>query len=273
MSVTELPEAGQHSTPSTSRRLLLVWQDPETRVFAPVGALVRDPDGSFVFRYIRRARGLRGFRTLASFPQLDGVYRFADLPPFFENRVMSPRRPDFPEYVRALDLTVGEATPFEMLTRTGGSRETDTFHVVAEPIPDADGRVRTLFLAHGVRHLAGAGERITRLRPGDRLTVRPQPDNVHNARALLIDAHAGGEVGWVPDWMLDLVHRMIEADPDYRLTVEVANGPETPAHLRLLCRLDVAALGPAATPQDPDFDCISVGQPSPIPEPPGGEGS
>jgi len=182
--------------------------------------------------------------------------RIADLPPFFENRVMSPRRPDFPEYARALHLEVGEATPFEMLARTGGSRVTDTFHVVAEPTADADGRVRTLFLAHGVRHVDGASERITRLRPGDPLTLRPDPDNEYNLRALLIDAEAGEAVGYVPDWMLDVVHRLVAADPQHRLVVELANGPEMPAHLRLLCRLEATVPSAAPAPHDPDFDYV-----------------
>jgi HIRAN domain-containing protein len=262
MSVTELPEADGGKATETARRLLLVWQDPATRAFNPVGALVRDPDGSFVFRYIRRALRLPAFLPLASFPQLDGIYRFADLPPFFENRVMSPRRPDYPDYLRALDLSLEQATPFEVLARTGGSRVTDTFHVVAEPAADRDGRVRTLFLAHGVRHVDGADEVIARLRPGDPLTLRPEPDNNHNSRALLIDAEAGGAVGYVPDWMLDIVRRMTDIDPDYRLSVEVANGPETPAHLRLLCRLEATLPDGWAPPPDPDFDYLEVGETS-----------
>lgn len=259
MSVTELPEADRDRPLAANPRLLLVWQDPVTRSFDPVGALVRELDGSFVFRYIRRAERLATFHPLASFPRLDGVYRFADLPPFFENRVMSPRRPDYPAYVRALSLSIEDAPPFEMLARTGGSRATDTFHVVAEPTPDADGRVRTLFLAHGVRHIDGANERIARLRPGDPLHLRAEPGNVNNPRALLIDAGANLAVGYVPNWMLDIVHDLADADPDHRLTVELANGPETPPHLRLLCRLEAQFAPDTRPPADPDFDYVGDG--------------
>jgi hypothetical protein len=154
---------------------------------------------------------------------------------------------------------VEEATPFEMLARTGGPRVTDTFHVVAEPSADRDGRVRTLFLAHGVRHIDGAGDRISQLSAGDRLQLRAQPDNIHNARALLIDAEAGRPVGYVPDWMLDIVHRLVAADHDHRLTVEQANGPDTPAHLRLLCRLDALTPAGEGAPCDPDLDYVRAG--------------
>jgi hypothetical protein len=116
--------------------------------------------------------------------------------------------------------------------------------------------VRTLFLAHGVRHLTGAGERISALSSGDRLQLRAEPGNAYNSRALLIDTGAGRAVGWVPDWMLDPVHRMVDADPDHRLTVELANGPDTPPHLRLLCRLEARLPEGGDTPPDPDFEYV-----------------
>lgn len=256
MSMTGLPEAVPAGRDTSIRRLLLVWQDPDTRRFAPVGALVQQ-DGVFVFRYIRRALREPAFRPLVSFPVLDRVYRSTDLPPFFANRVMSPRRPDYPQFIRALDLSVGDAPPFEMLARTGGSRVTDTFHVVAEPHPDADGRVRTLFLAHGIRHVPGALERIAQLSSGDALALRPEPDNEHNALALMLDAEPGHAVGYVPDWMLDVVRDLTDADPDHKVTVELVNGPATPPHLRLLCRLEARPVRTGETPHDPDFDYIA----------------
>jgi len=88
------------------------------------------------------------------------------------------------------------------------------------------------------------------------LTLRPDPDNEHNLRALLIDAEAGEAVGYVPDWMLDVVHRLVAADPQHRLVVELANGPEMPAHLRLLCRLEATVPSAAPAPHDPDFDYV-----------------
>ncbi|HEU4346846.1 MAG TPA: HipA N-terminal domain-containing protein, partial [Actinoplanes sp.] len=114
------------STPST-RRLFLIWQNPSTRKFAQVGALVQMDDGTYTFRYLRRAIDLPEFHPLASFPDLHRIYRSTELPPFFGNRVMSARRPDFAEHVRAMSLDIADATPFEVLARTGGGRATDTF--------------------------------------------------------------------------------------------------------------------------------------------------
>lgn len=256
MSATELADADSRARTPTVRRLLLVWQDPDTRAFLPVGALTGEPDGSFTFRYLRRAERHDSFRPLASFPRLRETYRFLDLPTFFENRVMSARRPDYAGHLRALSLTEDTATPFEMLARSGGTRATDTFHVVAEPAIDADGLVRTRFLAHGVRDIDGAGGRIERLSSGDRLRLRADTANTVNPQAVLVDAEAGEPVGWVPDWMLDLVRRLTEADPSYDLVVDVANGPDVPAHLRLLCLLTARVGADDLLPRDPELDYV-----------------
>lgn len=264
MSVAQLPDLARGGSMESGRRLFLVWQNPETRAFAPVGALTVEPDGSSTFRYLRSAFDQQGFRPLASFPMFNRIYRSSELPPFFENRVMSRRRPDYPAYLSALSLDVDRATPFEVLARTGGDRATDTFHVVAEPEIDPGGATVMRFLASGIRHVEGARERVAGLPVGAHLRVRPEPDNPWNARALLIDAAADQPVGYVPDWMLGFVRHLIEADPDYRLVVEQAGGPDTPSHLLLLCRLE-ARLQPGYRPfTDDAFDYVEVTDEEPL---------
>ena len=49
-------------------------------------------------------------------------------------------------------------------------------------------------------------------------------------------------MGWVPDWLVDDIHALRAQDADIEVLVERDN-PDTPAHLRLLCRLS----GQAAT--------------------------
>ncbi len=237
MPVGELTASPSTSSTVDARRLFLVWQDPETRAFAPVGALVREPGGAYAFRYIRRALELHEFRPLASFPELDQIYRFSQLPPFFENRIMSSRRPDYAAFIATLDLSLEDATPFEVLARTGGGRATDTFHVVADPERQADGSLITRFLAHGLRYLSGADERAAALVPGQRLLLRREPTNPVNPRALLMDAADDEPVGYVPDWMLPYVYDLTSQDPGHALIVERVN-PAAPVHLRLLCRLE-----------------------------------
>lgn len=73
-----------------------------------------------------------GFHAFPAFPDTDVLYRSDTLFHFFANRVMSPRRPDFDDYLEALGLTRGESNPIELLARSGGQRATGSVQVVAD---------------------------------------------------------------------------------------------------------------------------------------------
>jgi hypothetical protein len=228
--------AAPRSSTTGRRRLFVVWQNPDTRQFVHVGHLDRLPDGEYEFAYEPNVDAVEGFSGFAAFPDIDRPYRAGQLFPFFTNRVLSPRRPEYPQYVAALGL--GDAPePVEILARSGGGRATDTVHVVPEPQVAPDGRHTLLFLTSGVRYIDGVDERLSRLAVGDHLTLRPQPDNPVDRRALLVDASSEEPVGWVPRYLLDLVHDYLDGSA-VEVYVERINGPEVVPHLRLLCRLE-----------------------------------
>ena len=224
-------------TEERTRRLVVIWQHPETRRFIRVGHLDIEPDGQYVFEYEPEAGDVSGFEGFAAFPDLGHRYRADQLFPFFTNRVLSPRRPEYETYLDALGIEDDEQAPVELLARSGGTRATDTVHIVPEPRAAADGRHIVLFLASGTRYLDPDAEHISRLASGDELTLRSDSDNPVNADALLLDTSGAEPVGWVPDYLLGLV-RDYEQQGAVRVYVERANGADTPPHLRLLCRLE-----------------------------------
>lgn len=220
-----------------AQRLLVVWQHPETRRFVQVAHLDVRADGQYVFAYEPGAEQVAGFEGFAAFPDLDRRYRSDRLFPFFANRVLSPRRPEYASYLDALDIADDEQAPVELLARSGGARATDTVHIVPEPRIDPDGREVLCFLVSGTRHLTMASEAIAQLSAGNELALQEQPDNPVNRDALMLVTAAGVPVGWVPDYLLDLVG-WYRARGTVRVLVERPNGPEVPPHLRLLCRLE-----------------------------------
>lgn len=166
------------------------------------------------------------------FPDPARTYSFTGLPAFFLNRVMSPRRASYPTCCHWLGLSEFP-TPVEFLARSGGGRATDTFHVVDGLIP-VNGRVEGHFLASGVRCVEGNGS-LSRLAPGDRLRLIPEPDNTVDSEAVLLTDAGEDPVGYVPDWLLGDVHGW--GLPNTAVRVAQANA-EAPAHLRLLCRIE-----------------------------------
>ncbi|GAA2349470.1 hypothetical protein GCM10009854_28840 [Saccharopolyspora halophila] len=218
-------------------RLLLIWQNPETRAFVRVAALDHLVDGRYAFRYLEAAR--RGdFQPLVEFPDFDSVYVSDKLPAFFGNRVMSHRRDSYPTYRHWIGLDEpGSDTPFEVMARTGAPRATDTFHIVDDLRLGSDGSVVSRFLASGVRHVPGANERLEQLHEGQRLELRCEPDNPVNNRAILIDMVVDEPVGYVPDWLVDDVHNLRNQASSLVLTAERVN-MDAPPHLRLLCKIE-----------------------------------
>lgn len=226
----------------TPRSFRVVWQNLHTRRFVHVGSL-EFTGSEFVFTYTPDAELDPDFEPFPQFPDLRGTYRSRELFPFFADRLASTARPDYDDLVEALGLTRAEATPVELLTRSWGTSPHDTIQVVPEPFEHPDGTETLPFLVSGTRHAdeddpAAVTERISNLSEGQPLELRDEPENPTNDRAIALDAH-GRPVGWIPDYLLDDVHKQRAAGKTVSVVVEQANGPEIPWHLRLLCRLEV----------------------------------
>lgn len=257
MSSTSLVDRSR-GAPTTTRRLLVSWQDPETRSIIPVGVLTQGtPDGSddYEFTYLRRAQEQPDFRPFVGFPDLTTVYRSSRLFPFFENRVMSSSRPDFAAFLESIGLNDG-ATPFEILAHSEGRRVTDTVEIFPEPVIGPDGALVCRFHVRGVRHLPGAHDVIDTLRVGQRLVVEAEPDNPTDPDAVLV-LDDGRRIGWVPAFLTSLVHvpRQLVDDGAVEVVVERIGDRAGPVHQRLLCRL--TARWPSAMPMPfsgPDFE-------------------
>ena len=229
---------GQMEGPERTPRLLVTWQNSQTRKYTAVGVL-ESGNGSYCFRYVDGVDGLPGFSGLLGFEDLKRVYTSDHLFPIFSQRVMMAGRSERPRLLEALALGP-DAEPMEILERSGGHRAGDTLEIL--PIPDlAGGQTEFTFLAHGVRHCDGADEILDTLEPGDVLGLRRQPENPQDSRAVLVTTE-GTALGWVPSPLLELVHALLEAGEPH-VTVDRVNPRELGHHLRLLVRLRGSVAG------------------------------
>ena len=224
----------------SERTLFLAWQDPgETRRWFPVGRLdVGREAPEFRFRYIegaRRAVEEVGFPLTAEFPELEEDYRGAVLFPTFQNRVMSPRRPDFPDYVRTLDLKEN-ADPIKLLSVSGGRRMTDRYEVFPRLVKGPDGRFACRFFVHGWRYTPEAAiRRIDSLQAGDELRVALELNNPAGPLAVQIQTADYHMIGWAPRYLIqDLAAAMAESSGEYEARIVRINGPPDPANQRIL---------------------------------------
>ena len=230
--------AGQHT--SDLSRLIVAWQHPVSRLISPVG-LLDFGDQSYRFRYYRQALTTPDFRPFVGFPDLHLRYSSTELFPFFQQRVMHSRRPDYLRYIRSLALPAN-ADPWEQLARSGGRRSGDTIQLFPEPRVAADGHTECIFLVHGVRHIERAYDslvqrRIDKLERGDQLSLSRDSENPVNSEAVFVCTLDGHPLGWVPNLLLDYIHSTGQM-PGLRITVEHTNGEEAPYHFRLIVKLE-----------------------------------
>lgn len=233
----------QPQTTAAPREFRVVWQNLQTRKLVHVGWL-RYTGRSFTFHYTPEAHLDTDFESFPAFPSLDGAYESADLFPFFSDRVALASLPR--TLPAALGLEDDQATPVELLARTWGTSRHDTIQVVPEPTESADGLSIRYFLASGVSHVNETepdtvSRRISLLKRDEALGLLDEPDNPVNPHAIALE-WSGEIVGWIPDYLLEELHKRRDAGDQLRVFVEHANGPEFPWHLRLLCRLEVRCL-------------------------------
>lgn len=239
----------ENRSTETARRLVVTWQHPDERLIEPIGVL--DYDGRrYSFSYIRHALQVKDFRPLLGFRDLYRQYISNELFPFFAQRVMDPRRPDYQRYVQRLGLP-DDASPWEQIARSQGRRQGDTIQLLPEPIND-QGVITCRFLVNGVRHVPGPSRildgrsiqvdrdqveaALSALRPGDPLRIAREPDNPINKLALMVITDSATPIGWIPNLMVEDMHRLLSR-AQVTMTADHVNGPSAPSHLRLLALL------------------------------------
>ena len=227
----------------SAKTLFLAWQDKaDTRQWFPVGRLDADVEAAgYRFRYTggaRRAQEEVGYPLAVEFPDLERDYQAAALFPTFQNRVISPRRSDFAEYVRKLDLPE-YADPVELLSVSGGYRVTDAYEVFPRLVKDPDGSFVCRFFLHGWRHAgAAARERIDALQTGEKLLVALELTNPVSPLAVQTQTFDYHMIGWAPRYLVyELAMAMAESTGEYAAHVVRINGQPGPLKQRVLIEM------------------------------------
>ena len=225
----------------STKTLFLAWQDQDKRKknppWFPIGRLdIIEPE-LYRFRYIVGAK-LAGYIPFVDFPELYGDYRSSELFALFRNRVMAKSRPDRPSYLRSLDLPE-DATPFEILSVSGGTRVTDFYEVFPKLEKDVDGYFTCrFFLQNWQRVSEAAQERIDYLKPEEELYVTLELTNPATKLAVQIQTTDYYMIGWTPRYLVsDLAMAMTEGPNDYTAKVVRINPMPAPSSQRVLIEM------------------------------------
>lgn len=253
-----------------TKTLFLGWQhlegeggENESRLWFPVGRLDADVgEGAYQFWYTKGAEEANreaGFLPLPEFPEFSRNYVSSELFPLFQNRIISPKRPDFADYLYKLGLEEG-ADPIEILSANGGRRVTDTFEVFPKLDKGEDGSFVCRFFLHGWRHVSKAAqERLNSLEDGEQLYIALELTNPKTEMAVQIQTTDYHMLGWAPHYLVhDLTAAMAESPGKYEAHVVRVNPQPAPSRQRVLVEMrsfwegHVPMSGPDFQPLVPD---------------------
>jgi hypothetical protein len=233
--------------------------------WGPVGqvdALSR-PDGktTYRFRYTEGARLVDGFRPFDGMGDLNAVYHSDELFPMLVNRLLPRSRPEYADFLRWCDFGPDDPPkPLALLRVSEGIKVTDAIEVFPCPEPSGPGGYPNRFFIHGMRFQLAKPETsavVERLRTGDQLTLRCEPDNPIDPFAVAID-YQNVHLGYAPRYLAHEFTRLMRDCPtgSVQLFVQKLN-PDAPFQQRVLCRMN------ACWPEDfrpcsgPEFALIS----------------
>jgi hypothetical protein len=224
--------------------LFLAWQDLLTNRWFPVGRLEYS-DGLYSFAYTKgavQAQIEAGFQTLPSFPELFTLYVSEQLFPLFSNRLVPRSRPQYREYLHWLGLPESESDPISVLSRSGGSRVTDTLEIFPSPEKDCRGEYQVHFFVNGLNKMPGAAmDRALEIKSGERLLAMPDFQNPQDPQAIALRTDESSErdiylIGYCPRYLRADFLRLLKSNAGLTITVEGVNPPPAPTQFRVLCK-------------------------------------
>lgn len=226
-------------------KLVLAWQNPQDRMWVPIGLLEADPSQSqYQFYYLNGVRAVsqnERFKPLQPMDHLNEVYFSDKLFPLFKNRLLPKSRPEYQAYLNWLDLN-SDASLVQELALTNGFKLTDSFQLYALPNQVADAYEMTFF-AHGIQYLSAcAQERTLQLKSEETLFVMKDFQNPYDPHALCLRTQAPAEiVGYIPKIYADDLEPFLFQRETINVSVIKVN-PQAPSQLRLLCQLRTSKL-------------------------------
>jgi len=226
-----------------SRKLLLFWQNPQSREWFTVG-LLEYVKGKYLFSYSKSARDLYlagDFVPFGVMQDFDKIYTSETLFPLFKNRLLDKSRPEYGEYLSWLGLSPDTATDMDELSRSGGVRATDQLQILPYPERSFSGGYQVDFFVHGLRHINKKGaERVALLKEGEELLLVKEDDNEFDSLALAVSTESPPVIiGYCPRFFVKDFRKLLDADEGRNgIKLMVSNiNMDAPLQFRLRCTL------------------------------------
>lgn len=223
---------------TNTNSVYVAWQAPDTRDWHVVGNL-QERNSGYVFKYTKGALKSTKFTKFSGMTDVRETYVSEELFPLFKNRLLSPRRPEYPSFIKWLGFEEDSVNPIDILARSGGLRSTDQLQIFKKIEVDPEGKFEHFFFLHGLSYLNSmANDRVSELKPGQILRLCLDLQNEYDGDAVVVRADKPAEiVGYCPRYLSNDIKKMLLNDSkSITLTVEKISD-DAPHNYRLLCKL------------------------------------
>ena len=209
-------------------------------MWEPVAKLTED-DGVYTFAYTAGAL-TKGFVPFPRMDLLTKEYVSSQLFPFFQNRLIPERRPEYYTMLSWLDMVPKLNDPLEILGVSGGAKKTDSFRIVKVPEKTSDNEYRLKFFVSGSAYIPdSAKHELLALSCGQELRCFVESGNKADSNAVSISVSKGSSMfGYYPHYLnqdLLLINAILGVDGPQLLTkIKVLKvNYSAPEQYRLLC--------------------------------------
>lgn len=223
---------------TNSNSIYIAWQAPDTRDWHVVGILQKR-DSGYTFKYTNGALKSTKFIKFSGMNDVYETYVSEELFPLFKNRILSSRRPEYPQFIKWLGLDDKNIDSLDILARSGGLRNTDQLQIFQRIEFDEEGKFEYFFFLHGLGYLNPvANERVSKLQQGETLRLCLDIQNRYDKNAVIVRAENPAEiVGYCPRYLAHDIKKILLSSPhSVALTVEKISD-DAPYNYRLLCKL------------------------------------
>jgi len=227
-----------------NKKLLLFWQNTETRRWFTVG-LLEFINKEYSFRYstaAHKAYQAKEFVPFGVMRDFNKTYTSETLFPLFKNRLLDKSRPEYTEYLKWLGLSKETASDMDELSRSGGIRATDQLQILPYPEKSETGKYCVDFFVHGSRHLSKEQRgRVSQLYAGEELRLIKEDSNPFDSLALAICTQPEPVIiGYCPRFLTKDFRNLLKLNEEFKtiqLFVSQVN-MDAPLQYRLRCRLE-----------------------------------
>lgn len=218
----------------TTKSLLLIWRDANSKLYFHVGTLTYDGH-VYTFEYTFRSKATRrvhdaiehGYTLHPAFPNLNKTYVADKLFSAFARRIPSSNRLDYNEVLKKLSLPA-HADQMDILRATRGMTGRNPY-IFDEPLRlTSDNVLKNKFYISGMRYSELPENWSSMIQKGDELVLKPDVNNAYDANVVKILTQNKLVLGYVPAVFAKAIRALLDREAEMNVVVNEINSNYSP---------------------------------------------